>query len=572
MRRHQLLQLIGLFGFVFCIGLLVQWLWFGSLIMPFSLTGGPTTESPTANDTFVQAVTLAPDHFHPLYTTNPTSRAILQKIYPPLIGQDPTSGIANTSGLAERWQFTDEGRTVTLTLYPDWQWSDGEPLTSADVLFTYNMVRDPAVASPYRQNFANVTAVTAIDDRTVVVNLTEANCTILQTLQQPILPAHYYADREIQSLDTPAATLPTVGAGPFVGFEHNTERTLLQANPRYRPGAATLQRWEVRVVTDPAAQWAALTAGTIDLMQLAPAQVSQMTASPSIGHYTMPRDVITFVALNLADPQLPRPGRTAEGDLLTQPPHPILHDRLVRQALAQALDKATLLATLYGDSALPLTSYILPSVTWAYREGLTPYRHDTTAAATLLDEAGWLDMDGDGVRERNGEPLQLTLVTNRDSSVRVTAAEQIQTQLQAIGVNLQVELLAFDALSNRVLGQQFDLVLIGWENLGAEPANHDFWAAAADAPGSGLNFVSYQNEAVDLWLREARQAPACDGGYRALRYRRVQEQIHADLPYIIIGGQLQGWGYNTAWQGLSPQPWSIDYNVHRWEHNAATEP
>jgi peptide/nickel transport system substrate-binding protein len=493
-------------------------------------------------------------------------------MFPALVGQDAFTGASNGSGLAEKWSFSADGRTITFTLHPDLQWSDGQPITAQDLFFTYTLIRDVTVASPYHQNFTNIEAIDVMDDRTFALRLGTPDCTIFQTLRQPILPAHLYQHDPAQFLAADPNRPPTVGAGPFLFAERNRERIVLVRNPRYRLGAPLLEQVELRIIADLPQQLAGLGDGTVDLVHLSTEALAGVQPAPGVVIHTAPLDSITFVALNLANPARPQPGRAADGSLVPQEPHPILGTLPVRQALAAGLDYAALMERGFANQALRAAGYLLPSITWAYNTALTPYAYDPANAMELLANAGWIDQDGDGVRERNGELLRLRLLTNDDSTARVRLGELLQQQWQAIGVDLQFEAVPFETLTRALLAQRYDLVLIGWEPLGAEPANSDFWLSRQDLPtevatagdAGGANFVSYQNVAVDQWLDEARTVPDCDGGYRALRYRRVQERIHADIPYIILGVPLQGWAYRQEWQDILPQPWQFDQNIQRW--------
>ncbi len=521
---------------------------------------------------FVEAVSVDADNFNPIYTTNPTSLTVIRKIYPSLVGQDPFTGANNGSALAETWHFSDDGETITFTLHKDLQWSDGQPITAEDLRFTYALIRDPVVSSPYQQNFANVENLEVIDDQTLQVHLRTPDCTIFQTFRQPILPAHLYQDDPSQFLKTDPSQQPTVGAGPFLYGDRSEGRISLTRNPLYRFDAPLVEGFEFRVIADVAQQLAALAEGTVDLVYLSAEQLAGVQAGPALELYTAPLDSLTFVALNLANPNHPQPGRADDGSLLPQEPHPILGTLAVRQAFAAGLDYRALLANGFSNQAVRTAGYLLPTITWAYNDDLSPSAYDPTRARDLLQNAGWVDQDGDGVRERDGIALRLTLLTNEDSAVRVRLAKLIQVQWQAIGVDLQLETVPFETLTQSLLAQRYDLVLVGWDTLGAEPANSDFWLSRQDLPldtsveesSGGANFVSYQNVAVDQWLDEARTAPNCDGGYRALRYRRVQERIHEDIPYIILGVPLQGWAYRAVWQGILPQPWQFDQNIQRW--------
>jgi peptide/nickel transport system substrate-binding protein len=536
-------------------------------------TNPPSTEqTPTVpNARFVEAVSLDADSLNPIYTTNPTSLRAIRKILPALVGQDPYTGMSNGAGLAERWYFSEDGRTLTFSLYEDWQWSDGAPVTARDVLFTYTLIREPAVASPYRQNFANVAAVEYQDDRTLLLRLTTPDCTIFQTLRQPILPAHLYQADVAQFLAADPNRLLTVGAGPFLYEAQSAGQLTLVRNPTYRFGAPLIERYIYQRIDDTAQQLVALQEGRVDLVQLPLTEMPPLQPSATITRYSAPLDSLTFLAVNLADPAQPTPGRSAEGALLPQPPHPILSDLRVRQALAYALDYPALLAAGFANQAVHSAGYLAPTITWAYDSTLAPYAYDPARAIALLDEAGWAMTADHEVRMRDGLALRLSLLTNDDSPARVRMGELIQQQLQAIGVGVEFGAVPFDQVTGQLLAQRYDLTLIGWDTLGAEPANSDFWLSYQDLPTGaatttlgGANFVSYQDAEVDQWLEEARTAADSDGGYRAARYRQVQARIHEDLPYIVIGAPLQSWAYRTEWQGILPQPWQFDYNIHRW--------
>lgn len=528
---------------------------------------GALSSATLTSATFVQIVAQDADTLNPLLTTNATSRAVFQKIYPVLVDQDPASGLPTVGrGLAMQWQFAADNRTITFTLRSDIRWSDGAPVTAQDVKFTYDAIRNPAISTIYRDNFADVTNVTvgADNGQTLVLQLANADCAILQALNQPILPSHLYGGWSATQL-ADRTLRPLVSAGPFQLADWQPGRQLtLVGNENYWEGAPRLARWEFHVIPEPIAQLQALLDGTADWLEVAPAQLAQVKARPELQLYETLADSLTFVALNLANSQNPQVGRNPDGTLLPQAPHPILADQRMRLALAQSIDYATLLNAVAGDNNQRLGSYLLPTIPWAYTPELAPLASDRAGAQQLLDELGWRDSDGDGIRDRSGMPLSLSLLTNSDSEQRVTLAQLLADQWRQVGINIRFDQRPFDVVADRLLGQQFDMVLIGWDNLGPEPANSDFWHSRYDAPGNGANFVSYQNAQVDAWLDAARTAPACDPAVRGKLYGEVQRQIYADLPYIFLTGQVKRWAYPTAWHEINPAPWRFDYNAHLW--------
>lgn len=523
------------------------------------------TIDPLTDDVVVQAVSLEPDSLNPLLTTNPTAQSVAAKLLPSLLGQDPFYGTVAPTALAEQWQYSADGRVYTFTLRSDVVWSDGYPVTAHAVQYTYAALADAGVDSPLRATLQPIEQLVAVDDRTVVVTLRAPHCAALQLLRYPVLPSHHYAI-DFSDLRTNALNMaPTISAGPFQFAEWQPgEQIRLTRNSTYWQGTPQISEWHYRFLPDPAQQTAALMAGEVDLAQVNPVQLATLADDPRWMHFSYPAPSYSLIAFNLADPQNPQPGRTESGELNPQTPHPILSDLRVRQAFALAVDANQLLDAAYGANFYRMVSYLLPTHAWAYDTTLEPLTQNLIEAAVLLAEAGWDDSDGDGVRDRDGVPLSLTLITNEDSPARLRIGELLQTQLRQVGVDLQISALPFDEMANTLLGQQFDLAVIGWENIGPDPATSAFWHSRADQPGLGLNLASLQDEQIDQWLDEADRWPGCNPLSRAERYRSVQTRLAEHLPAIFLGGPLQTWLYPRAWQGIQPGPWQFDHNLSEW--------
>jgi peptide/nickel transport system substrate-binding protein len=237
----------------------------------------------------------------------------------------------------------------------------------------------------------------------------------------------------------------------------------------------------------------------------------------------------------------------------------------VRQAIAASVDYERIIDEVYQGRAYRTASYVPSTVGWAYDDDLPLPSYDPAFADQLLTEAGWVDDDGDGVRMRAGQPLRLSIRTNEDNPKRVEMARLIAEQLANLGVEVELEVVSFDQLTTALLDQRFDLVVIGWENLGADPGNSPFWHSQADIPGQGFNFTSFHDDEVDSWLESATRLPGCDLNSRRALYEQVQQRIATQLPYILLAAQESAWVYQSRWQGISPGPWSLDYNIASWQ-------
>lgn len=526
----------------------------------------PSLAQPQGGD-LVQAVAFDAESFNPVLDNNATALAVAEKIYPRLAGQDPQSGAITPTELAESWTISPDGRVYTFTLRSNITWSDGQPVSAADFLYTYGALASEAAQSPFRGRTTNIERIEAPDATTLVVTLRQPDCAILHNLRQPLLPAHRFAPDYSDLRTNPLNTAPSISAGPFAFVERSPgAQIVLARNPAYWKGPARMDHWLLRVIPDAAARWAALQRGEVDLVQLSAADLTQVGSSsgPNVEMYLYPETGYHFIALNLADPANPQPGQDAAGATIAQAPHPILGDENVRRALALAIDYFQVIDRAFGGQAYPLAGYVLPSVSWAFAEDLAPLATDTAQAQALLDAAGWVDSDGDGVRDRNGQPLELTLITNADNAQRVAAGELVRDQLGGLGVRINFTPLPFDELAAALLGQRYDMALAGWDNVSSDPGMSTFWHSRDDVPDAGFNLASYQDAEMDGWLDQARQLAGCGLAPRGELYRQAQHRLYERVPYIWLGGELAAWAWDKQWRELAPGPWSLDYNANSW--------
>ncbi|MCB0083623.1 MAG: hypothetical protein KDE47_21940, partial [Caldilineaceae bacterium] len=218
----------------------------------------------------------------------------------------------------------------------------------------------------------------------------------------------------------------------------------------------------------------------------------------------------------------------------------------------------------YLGRGYQIASNVLPAVEWAHDAGIQPYEYDTELAAQLLEDAGWVDSDGDGVREKDGVKLALTLKTNAGNTTREDLGVLVQDQLNSIGFDIDFQAIEFGALVGELLGQTFDMVIIGWTGLGTDPNDDSFWHTKYDTPDSGFNFVSYHNPEVDKLLEEGLAVVGCAAADRAPFYQQIQQIIHDDVPYVFVTGSVGNVGYRTEWAGQDPGPWDFYWNIETW--------
>jgi peptide/nickel transport system substrate-binding protein len=319
-----------------------------------------------------------------------------------------------------------------------------------------------------------------------------------------------------------------------------------------------------KVVPDAGARLAQLQNGEVDVLELQPNQVASVESDSNITVYTWDDDGFDYIGLNLGNPANPQNGRDEAGNLVPQEPHPILGDVRVRQAFAQAIDYDAIINNIFLGYGIRQTANVLPALDWSYDDTLAPYAYNADAASALLEEAGWVDADGDGVREKDGVPMNLSLFTNAGNTTREDIGAFVQDQLGEIGINVDFQAIDFGTLLERMDAQDYDMFIIGWVNVGSDPNDINFWSSEFDVVGSGFNNTSFQSAEIEELLVQGYSVPGCANEERAPIYQQIQQIIHEQVPYIFLRARVGILGYRNSWEGIDPQPWSIYYNVHEW--------
>lgn len=531
-----------------------------------STTGGDAATEAQPGGVWTRASIADAEILNPILASETASSVVNAMLFPGLIGQDPVTGeIVPDGSMSESWEVSEDGLIWTFHLREGVAWSDGDPVDAADFKFTYDAIGSDLVETPRKDLLAGIESIETPDPLTIVVTFNEVRCDGLTNLGIGWLPSHLYAADFSDIMENEYNEAPPVSAGPFVFNAWTRDDNLtVTRNDQYWEGAPNMEGMIYKVVPDPGAQLAQLQASEIDIMTVQPNQLATAQTIPDTTIFNFQADGYSYIGLNLANPENPQPGLDEQGNPVEQEPHPILGDIQVRQAIVHSLDYQTIIDNVFLGQGYQIAANVLPAITWAHNQELVPYAYDLEQAKQLLEEAGWTDSDGDGVREKDGNKLSLSLVTNAGNTVREDLGALVQDQLGQVGFEIDYQAIDFGVMVEQMLGQTYDMVIIGWANKGTDPNDENLWMAKYDTPGSGFNFTSYANPEVEELLQQGVSVPGCATEERAPAYKQIQEIIHNDIPYVFISGTVGNTGYTTKWQGIEPGPWSFYYNVHQW--------
>jgi peptide/nickel transport system substrate-binding protein len=458
--------------------------------------------------TFV--IDAAPTNLDPRIATDAQSQHLDGLIFSSLVALDAQMQVV--PDLAESWE-TPDPLTYIFHVRRSLRFHDGRALTSADVKFTFDSILGRAAGgsfvSPKRGAFHMVESITTPDDATVMFKLRKPSASFLWTMARPaigIIPAGASPD----FADHP------IGTGPF-RFVHASadEEIILARNSNYFGGDGRGNATEIRfrIVPDAISRALELRKGSADLAlnSLTPDMVEALRTKTNADPHNsarldvteQPGSTLAYLAINCDDA--------------------ILRHREVRQALAYATDRDTLIRYLLRGQARPADG-LLPPGHWAFDANIRHYSYDPEHAEQLLDAAGLR-------RGPNGVRFTLSLKTSTDEFARLVGAA-LQDEWRRIGIALDLRPLEFATFYADVTRGAFGLAYLRWVGANNDPDIYDFVFHSRHIPPNGANRGHYRNAELDVLLDQERVE--VDSAKRRKTLFQIQRIIAEDVPYVTL--------------------------------------
>ncbi len=432
--------------------------------------------------------------------------------------------------LAERWTISQDSKTLTFTLRTDVKWHDGQALTADDVVFTLETLSDAKTRVTPAADFGTLENVSASDARTVTLTFDEPYCAALTYIGRvKILPKHILEKQNLANV--PSEKL--IGSGPLILKTWQDNALTFQANAAYWNGAPWIADWTYRVYPNERAANDAVRLGQADIA-LSRAPMNETARADFAAN--------AFYALAFNTKRAP------------------FDDARVRQALASALDRAQLASE---ANATMLETSLLPAF-WAHPQNIAQLQFDAARARQLLSDAGWRDTDSDGIVDKNGKSLIVTLWAHSDDALAEATAQRVRAQLQNIGVQAVLKLADRHLFLTRVFLQEYDLAIAHF-NLPLDPDQTYFWSKVEDKPGYGLNVTGYANASVQEAMDAGNTVAQCAPDARKKAYAPVWQQLAADVPMVFLFAPPQILNTTARAQGIAPSSFGgAFWNLEEW--------
>ena len=513
---------------------------------------GPNPANATLNQFFpaetggemISAMTAEPSSLIYMVAGESASAQIASQLFNTLLRYDQNLDI--TGELAEKWEVSQDKRSIRFHLKPNLKWADGKPLTSADVLFTWQLVTDEKTHSPYASDYQLVKKAEAPDTHTFVVHYSQPYAPALDSWSSlHILPKHLLQGKDVH---TTAFAQHPVGSHYYQlkDWRHG-EYLKLERNPLAVLGQANIQSLIQRIIPDHAAQFLELMADHIDSMPLDPITFARIIPSrpaleSQLNLYKELGNSYTYLGFNLK----------------RQP----FDDVRVRKAINFAIDKQEIIDGVYLGLGINIASPYKPGTRWSHPT-LQPYGYDPQQAKNLLKLAGYKDENNDGIVEKNGKPLTFEILTNNGNKEREKSAVIIQRRLKEVGIAVTIRTIEWASFISRFIKTgEFDAVILGW-GLGLDPDQYNIWHSSQQAPGQ-FNFIGYHNQHVDQLLEQGRTE--LDPNKRMLIYHKMAEALYQDSPIVYLSAGYGLTATHKRIQGvINPiPPAGVGYDAHKW--------
>jgi len=505
--------------------------------------GGTTSQTPKKGGHVVEGNFSDIRTLNSMLSSDTASNQVIGLMFDGLLNQKKNGDLI--PALASKLPDTSsDGLTYTFKLRDSLKWSDGQPITSEDVKFTYAIAFDPQYkdfASPRRGDLSKyIASIDTPDPLTVVIKTTQVFAPFLGSHgSYGILPKHVLGTLDGKALNSADYnSAPTVVNGPFKFVKWDKgQQVTMERNDNYWAGAPYLDQYIYKVLPDSVAVTNQLKTGEIDIGPVDPGQYDALKTTESVVLSEFPTPTFTFYAYNL-DP--------------SKPAGKLFQDKAVRQALLFALNRQQIVTAVFFGHGKVANS-VEPPTSWTYKDKpKVLYSFDKAKAESLLDGAGWAK-GSDGIRAKDGVKLKFTMITNAGNKQRESMLQVMQQSWHDIGVEATPSLIQFPQLVTQIVDTRtFDVFLVGF-NWTVDPDEAPLYHSRNTAPG-GFNGAFFKNDQVDQILDQA--LSTLDRNKRKDLYGQFQDIMSDEVPSPVILFNTGIWGVNKRVQGADFGPFN----------------
>lgn len=515
---------------------------------PSSDTGadfGDVEGPPVDGGWLVAGLDSEPAHLNPaMGTAGAVGAHIASYVYDRLLRIDYAT-LELKPNLATAWEVSDDKLTYTFELRDDVFWSDGVKFTAEDVKFTYEAVMNPAHDTAEVRNYLqDIERVEILDEFSVRYHMKKPyfrHLIIFGSSETTILPKHIFEAGDFNH--HPNSRAP-IGTGPYKFVSWDTgEQIELERNERYWGEGGHVDRILFKIFTDRNAAFQVLQQGGIDSYELTNEQFVKQANTPEFNR-----------RFHKLTPYSPYPGWTGSyGWIGWNMRKPMFSDKRVRQALTMLLDRESILEYIYYDLGTVISGDAFIE-SEEYDDSIEPWPFDPERAHALLDEAGWKDTDGDGIRDKGGQPFRFEFSYTSGVSEYDQMTTVYQEELERAGIRMELRPYEWATFQDRVHKRNFDACMMAWVlDVGHDP--YQLWHSSQADTGS--NFVGFRHDEADGIMDRIRVE--FDKDKRVELAHRFHAILHEEQPYTFTLTRRRPFVVNRRLQNVKEYKLGYDY-------------
>lgn len=501
-------------------------------------------------DTLIVGTTDPKGEFVPIYSSTTFDGWVNNLIFDGLITNNEKG--EPVPNVAESYEISEDGKTYTFKLNKGIKFTNGQELTAKDVAFTFTSICDPSYDGPRMDAVSNlvgyeeynkgdaksVEGIKVIDDHTISFTNKDVDAAGIWNFSYGIMPESVYGFEKGNFQAVKDKLLQPVGSGAykFVHFKPGQE-VKFEKNADYWKGEPKIP-YVVMKVTNGQTLLQELMAGTVDIDRVGakPENIDPLKQARFLNMDFYMQNGYGFMGMNYGSDKV--------------------KDPKVRQALLYGLNREGFMQSYYQGYGQVYNSHILPT-SWAYNPDVPKYEYNPEKANQLLDEAGWKDTNGNGIRDKDGVELELQWLTYTDSKYVDALIPIVQQSWEQIGVKVTPELMEFGTMVDKVDKREYDVFNMAW-NLSIDPDPSGIFAISQDVPG-GFNNIGWRNKEADELLKKGKRTTNQEERKKA--YDEWQLKFSEDVPYILLGNAQEMFASSARVKGYNPSTY-ID-----WTHD-----
>lgn len=485
-----------------------------SMRKPAGLPAGPD-EKPVDGDWIVSRAPVEMKHLNPLNTSDAYAQRAINYVFDSLLDRDPLT-LALKPKLAESWEAAPDHLSYTFKIRKGVTFHDGHPLSAEDVKFTFDKMMEPttdcADLRNYFQDFSSCNLVDADTVRFVATKPFFLHEIMLGDFT--VIPKHIYSVGDFNNHPNNRAP---IGSGPYKLEKWDTGQQLVFTRNHEYWGDALgmgghIEKFVWRIITDDNAAMQSALRGDIDSIPLLPKDWTTDAASPEFEKQ--------FNKIMFDQPAFWYMGWNQK--------RPFFADKRVRKAMTLLLDRETIREKILHGLAEQLTCSFMPG-TAEYLESLKPLPFDPAEAARLLDEAGWKDSNGNGIRDKDGVEFQFEVLLPSSSEEWEQFATLHQEELGRVGIKSTLRQMEWANVIDTLDKRNFDSFIMGWA-MSPDPDMYQIWHSSQIEKGS--NYVAFNNPEADKLIEDYRAS--FDREARTKMCHRFHEILYDEQPYTFL--------------------------------------